>query len=40
MLTLKGTTDDPQLDTGKLIEDQLKQQLEEQLKKGLESIFN
>jgi hypothetical protein len=38
-LPLKGTVDKPQLDTGKLIELQLKGQLEEQLRKGLENIF-
>jgi len=38
-LPLKGTVDKPQLDTGKLIELQLKGQLEEQLRKGLEDLF-
>ncbi|MGB2864445.1 MAG: hypothetical protein WBC05_14045 [Sedimentisphaerales bacterium] len=38
-LPLKGTVDKPQLDTGKLIELQLKGQLEEQLRRGLEDIF-
>ncbi len=38
-LPLKGTVDKPQLDTGKLIELQLKGQVEEQLRKGLENIF-
>jgi len=38
-LPLKGTVDKPRLDTGKLIELQLKGQLEEQLRKGLENIF-
>ncbi|HUV67586.1 MAG TPA: hypothetical protein VMW24_27080, partial [Sedimentisphaerales bacterium] len=39
MLPLKGTVDAPKLDTGKLLEEQLKGQLEEQLRRGLESIF-
>ena len=38
-LPLTGTVDKPQLDTGKLIELQLKGQLEEQLRKGLGDIF-
>ena len=38
-LPLKGTVDNPQLDTEKLIELQLKGQLEEQLRKGLGDIF-
>jgi len=38
-LPLKGTVDKPQLDTGKLIELQLKGQLEEQLRRGLGDIF-
>ena len=38
-LTLKGTIDKPQLDLGKLLEGQLKQQLEDQLRKGLEELF-
>ena len=38
-LPLKGTVDKPQLDTAKLLELQLKGQLEEQLRKGLEGIF-
>jgi len=38
-LPLKGTVDKPQLDTGKLIEQQLQGELEEQLRKGLENIF-
>lgn len=36
---LKGTIDKPQLDVGKLLESQLKQQLEDQLRKGLEGLF-
>ena len=38
-LPLKGTVDKPQLDMGKLIELQLKGQVEEQLRKGLGDIF-
>jgi hypothetical protein len=38
-LPLKGTVDKPQLDTGKLLEEQLKGQVEDQLQKGLERIF-
>ena len=38
-LPLKGTIDKPQLDIGKLLESQLKQQLEDQLRKGLEELF-
>lgn len=38
-LPLKGTVDAPKLDTGKLIEEQLKGQIEDQLQKGLEKIF-
>jgi hypothetical protein len=38
-LPLKGTIDKPELDTGKLLELQLKGQLEEQLRRGLENIF-
>ena len=36
---LKGTIDKPELDTGKLLEGQLRQQLEDQLRKGLEELF-
>jgi len=36
---LKGTIDKPKLDIAGLLEDQLKQQLEEQLRKGLEELF-
>jgi hypothetical protein len=39
VLPLKGTVDKPQLDMGKLIELQLKGQLEEQLRRGLEDLF-
>ncbi len=39
VLPLKGTVDNPYLDTGKLIELQLKQQGEELLRRGLEEIF-
>jgi hypothetical protein len=38
-LPLKGTVDKPQIDVGKLVEDQLQQELEKQIKKGLENIF-
>ncbi|MBN2180896.1 MAG: hypothetical protein JW715_03195 [Sedimentisphaerales bacterium] len=40
-ITLKftGTVDNPKLDVGKLLEDQLKQELENQIIKGLENIF-
>jgi len=38
-LPLKGTVDAPKLDTGKLIEGQLKEQIEDQVLKGLEKIF-
>jgi hypothetical protein len=39
MLPLKGTVDKPQIDVGKLVEDQLQQELERQIKKGLEKIL-
>ena len=38
-VSLKGTVDKPELDIGKLFEDQLRQQLENQLRKGLEELF-
>jgi hypothetical protein len=38
-LPLKGTVDKPTIDVGKLIENQAGQQLEDQLKKGLEKLF-
>lgn len=38
-LPLKGTVDAPELDLGKLMEEQLKGQLEEQLHKALEDLF-
>jgi hypothetical protein len=38
-LPLTGTVDNPKLDTGKLIEQQLQGELEEQLRKGLGDIF-
>jgi len=38
-IRLRGTTDDPQLDVGKLIEDQLKDRLEGELRKRLEDLF-
>jgi len=36
---LRGTVDKPELDTGKLLEGQLRQQLENQLLKGLENLL-
>ncbi len=39
-LPITGTVDNPKLDVGKLLENQLKQELEEQLRRGLEDIFN
>ena len=39
-LTFTGTVDNPKLDLGKLLEDQLKQEAGEQLQKALEDIFN
>jgi hypothetical protein len=36
---LKGTVDKPELDLGKFLEGQLRQQLEDQLRKGLEELF-
>ncbi len=38
-LPIKGTVDKPELDLGKLLEEQLKGGLEEQLRKGLEDLF-
>ena len=38
-LPLKGTTDKPELDVGRLLEDQLKQQLEQRLHEALEGLF-
>ena len=38
-LPLTGSIDNPELDTGKLLEQQLKKQLEDQLKKGLDDLF-
>jgi hypothetical protein len=38
-IPLTGSIDKPKLDTGKLLEDQLKKQLEDQLKKGLDKLF-
>jgi hypothetical protein len=38
-LPLKGTVTKPELDTAKLLEQQLQKQLEEQLRKGLEDIL-
>ena len=39
-LPITGTVDNPKLDVGKLLENQLKQEAEELLRKGLEDIFN
>jgi hypothetical protein len=36
---LRGTIDRPELDVGKLLESQLRQQLENQLRRGLEELF-
>ena len=38
-LILEGTVDNPRLNTGKLLEDQLKQQLQKELERQLEKIF-
>ncbi len=38
-LSLKGTVDHPELDVGKLLEEQIKDQLEEKLREGLEGLF-
>jgi len=38
-LPITGTVDNPKLDVGKLLENQLKQEAEEQLRKALEDIF-
>lgn len=38
-IPLKGTVDNPQLDTSKFIENQLKDQIEDQLKKVFEKLF-
>jgi type II secretion system protein N len=38
-LPLKGTVDKPQIDVGKLMEEQAKQEFERQIKKGLEKIL-
>jgi hypothetical protein len=38
-LPLKGTVDKPELDMGKLLEQQLKGQLENQLQKALEDLL-
>lgn len=38
-LPLKGTVDKPGIDDSKLVEDQLRQELEKQIEKGLEKIF-
>jgi len=39
VLPLKGTIDKPELDLGKLLEEQLKQQLEQKIREGLEGLF-
>jgi hypothetical protein len=39
MLPLKGTVDKPELDAGKLIEDQARKELERQIQKGLEDML-
>jgi hypothetical protein len=38
-LPLKGTADKPELDMGRLLKEQLKGQLQDQLRKGLEGLF-
>ena len=38
-LPLKGTVNNPQIDTEKLFESQIQQELERQIQKGLEKIF-
>jgi hypothetical protein len=38
-LPLKGTVDKPKIDVDKMVEDQLRQELERQIQKGLEKIF-
>ncbi|MFH1614800.1 MAG: hypothetical protein ABIG61_06925 [Planctomycetota bacterium] len=38
-LVLKGTVDKPKLDVGKLLQDEAKKAIEQQLRKGLEKIF-
>jgi hypothetical protein len=38
-LPLKGSVDRPEIDMGKLIEQQAQQELERQIRKGLEQIF-
>ncbi len=38
-LPLKGTVDKPQIDVGKFLEEQARQELERQIEKGLEKIF-
>ena len=38
-LPLKGTIDKPELDLGKLLEQQLRQRLDDELRKGLEGLF-
>jgi hypothetical protein len=39
MLPLKGTVNKPEIDMGKLLENQVQQELENQIKKGLENLF-
>jgi hypothetical protein len=38
-LPLKGTVDKPELDMGKLLEQELQRQTEDLLRKGLEELF-
>lgn len=38
-LPLKGTIDKPELDLGRFLEEQLKQELQKQLEKGLKDLF-
>ena len=39
-LPIKGTVDKPELDTGKLLEEGIKQELPNLIQKGLEGLFN
>ncbi len=38
-LSLRGTTDHPELDVGKLLEEQIKEKLQEKLREGLEGLL-
>ena len=38
-LPLTGTIDKPEIDTGRLLETQLRQELEKQIRRGLEDLF-